>query len=83
MDKEMETKIKEIIKSSSDVVGLIDDLGLEDSLTKLGLNSLNYVRIITKLEEEYGVEFDPDDLDFENFKTIKLLMDYIEKKRSH
>ena len=48
-----------------------------DDLFEHGLDSLNLLRLIIELEEEIGIFVDLDDLDYENFSTIKNMREYI------
>lgn len=47
----------------------------ETKLNELGLDSLDVVELLLKLEEEYNVHF--DDVDMSNLVTVKDLLDAI------
>ena len=50
------------------------------NLTDLGINSITFVKILIAIENEYDFEFDDDDLNFENFKTVSTLAKYVEDR---
>lgn len=52
-----------------------DSVSEEMKLNELGLDSLDVVELLLKLEEEYGVHF--DDVDMSNLVTVKDLLDSI------
>lgn len=54
-------KIIEIIKESIVDTGLETEVLPTSELTKLGIDSLMFIRIIVRLEEEFKIEF-PDEL---------------------
>ena len=52
----------------------------EDQLIDLGINSIDYIKIVLVLESEFGFEFDDEALDMNNISTVRLLYQYICKK---
>ncbi len=52
-----------------------DSVSEEMKINELGLDSLDVVELLLKLEEEYGVHF--DDVDMSNLVTVKDLLDSI------
>ena len=81
MSTEVETKIKETI--SSFILNSISlaDLGEDDHLFETGIvNSLFAVQLMTFIEKTFHVEVGMDDLDIENFKSIKATAAFIMKK---
>lgn len=54
-------------------------INLEAKLKDLGVNSYYYLRIVVALEEEFGVEFPDDELDYEKFETVMEIVKYLEK----
>jgi acyl carrier protein len=45
-------------------------LDLSSGLVDLGLDSLNTVEIVVRLEEEFGIELSDEDLTVEAFETV-------------
>lgn len=54
----------------------------EDQLIDLGINSIDYIKIVLVLESEFGFEFDDEALDMKNISNVRLLYQYICKKLS-
>ena len=54
----------------------------EDQLIDLGINSIDYIKIVLVLESEFGFEFDDEALDMNNISTVRLLYQFICKKLS-
>lgn len=67
-------KIDEIKQRLADVAHK-DSVSEEMKLTELGLDSLDVVELLLKLEEEYGVHF--DDVDMSNLATVGDLLNAI------
>lgn len=42
------------------------------------LDSLSLVELLFGLEQEYGIEFMNDDLDFESFRTIERIVEFVD-----
>ena len=57
----------------------IDNIDYEDRLDELGLDSLDLVETMLKIEEALGVEFNSDEI--VDLKTIKDVVDLIESKK--
>lgn len=49
-----------------------------EKLEELGLDSLNFIKLVMLLEEEYGVEFDPMATP-EEFEELEKIVRYIEE----
>ena len=81
MNADAEKKIKETI--SSFILGSINvaDLSEDDHLFETGIvNSLFAVQLMTFLEKTFQIEVGMDDLDIENFKSIKATAAFVMKK---
>lgn len=82
MDKEKLNKIKKIIEEIADS-NEIYDLGLDDDFVELlNFDSMTFIQVIVRLESEFNVTIDDDDLTFENLNTLKKLHDYVTAERS-
>ena len=73
-------KLKDVIKLALpsrdfDVDTLKEDA---DLVNDLGLSSVGVLYIVIAIEEFFNIRF--DDVGFADFKTIKDVLDYIEKK---
>lgn len=75
----MINRVKMIIVEGVGFKGALEDLGLDEKLTDLGLNSINYIKILVTLENEFNMTFDEEDIDITNFNTINNVVKYMEK----
>lgn len=80
MSQEIEAKVRELIKEVVELTVPIEEVGIEDDLMNLGMNSINSIKVIVAIEGEFGFEFDDEDLNFENFRNIRKLVSYIESR---
>jgi methoxymalonate biosynthesis acyl carrier protein len=78
---ETEQKIKEAIsRFILDSINL-RDLKEDDHLFETGIvNSLFAVQLMTFIEKTFAIEIGSDDLDIENFKSIKSTSEFVLKK---
>lgn len=53
-----------------------DTLLMED----LGVDSVSIFEIVVGLEETYGITFEDDEFNLENFRTPKSIADYLRRK---
>lgn len=74
----LESKLWDVVSSNA-LMG-VSDARPEISLSELGINSLNYLKIIVTLEDEFGIEFTDDELSFERLKTLGDLAGLIRAK---
>ena len=74
-------KVRELIKSTllleSEEVAKI---GNEDDLELIGLNSVIMLQFIVKMEQEFDIEIDEEEIIPENFGTVNKVVQYLEKK---
>lgn len=77
----IENRVIEIIKNA---VNISDETTIISNtlINTLKINSLNFLKIIVDIEEEYDIEFDDEELNFDGFSTIKALVEHIDKKRN-
>ncbi|MNW51526.1 acyl carrier protein [compost metagenome] len=54
----------------------------DEDLVSIGLDSLKTINLIVQLEEIYGIEFDDEELIFENFSSINVIAEHITNKFS-
>lgn len=71
--------LTELQKLFNDVVGREDiELTQKTKLKELPLSSLGLVQLICAMEDEYEIEI--SNADMKSFKTVKNVVDYLEKK---
>ena len=76
-------KLKEILISNNLINVKESDLSFNEDLSKYGLHSIAFIRLILAIESEFDIEFDDSDLDFSNdsgIRTFASLLNYIENK---
>jgi len=73
----MDHRIKEIIAGHVDIALNVNDIKPEDFLDIMGVNSINFIRIVIDIENEFGISFDVDYLGFEVYENIQALLDYV------
>ena len=65
-----------IMEKINEVVGLnVKSTG--EMLTDLNVNSLNFIEIVVKIEDEFSIEFEDDKLMYNSFATIDDLISYV------
>ncbi len=74
MDKS--AKVLEILEQYLDEPG---KLSLDDNLLERGISSYNFLKIVVDLENEFDMEFDPEELNYNLFQTPATLIRCIEK----
>lgn len=52
----------------------------DKELFQYGIDSLNIMRVILEIEEEFDIVYDDDELNIENFITLKKICDNISEK---
>ena len=52
---------------------------MEENLFNLGMDSLDYMNLIVKLEMNFGFEFEDDILDMEEYHSVNRIAAYIQK----
>lgn len=63
-----------------DLIGIENSLDPNEDLLELGLHSMKSIQLIVDIEETFGIEFDDEELLFDNFSTIKKIIERIEDK---
>jgi acyl carrier protein len=58
-----------------------DDLQDDSDLFNLGLDSITAMSMVLSLQETFGVMFDTNDINFENFRTLANIVDLIKTKK--
>lgn len=49
------------------------------ALASLGLNSLLFIKFVVRLEVEFDIDFDDENMDVRNFTTINDIVAYVEQ----
>ncbi len=73
----MKEKIVEIIQNAC---ALEEEITTESELKLLSLDSLSFVGAVVEIEEEFGLEFELDELGIFNWKTVGDIIKNVEEK---
>ena len=76
------SKIFEVIAATlSELLAIpANSVRIDEPLSEINLDSLNFVNLVIALETEFGFEFDGDKLLISEFPTVSSLVDYVEEK---
>lgn len=77
MSEEIQNKLIMIMKETLGEVEGISTIKPDDDLSSFGVNSVSFIKLVVAVEEEFGFEFDDEQLDFNNFRTINGIVEYI------
>jgi|AGTN01.3.fsa_nt_gi Phosphopantetheine attachment site. len=80
MIHDIEANIIKLIKDILTDQVNIGQLNNEDSLERIGLNSISFIRLTIAIEKEYGFQFDDEKLNINLFENLKSLAKYVESK---
>ena len=80
MPDTIENRIRNVIKDAVELTTPIEQVGINEDLMQLGLDSINSIKVIVVIEMEFGFEFDDEDLTADNFRTINNLISCIESR---
>ena len=79
--------IEEITKHSHEVILSIlpnvdrDQLSNESDIFNLGLDSINAMTLVLKLQDAFGVQFEVSEINLENFRTLGNIIELLSKKK--
>ena len=73
----MKEKVIEIIQNAC---ALEEDITPDSELKLLSIDSLSFVLAVTELEEQFGIEFEIDELGVFNWKTVGDIFKAVEEK---
>lgn len=74
----MDMQIKSIISKHVDIALKIEDIHHDTTLDMIGVNSINFIRIVIEIEQLFGITFDVDYLGYEMFENVQRLVDYVD-----
>ncbi len=81
MVEDIEEKVKCSLGEILEEINLnIDEMNEDSLLIDYGMNSIYFVLLVVKIEEEFNIEFDDEYLDMSLFNTLKDVVCYINIK---
>lgn len=80
--KEVEDKVKKVIIEHLKLEKTVEELDSNKDflLESLGLNSIDALELLLKIEQEFDIEIDDEDLNAELVRSISSLSEYVFKK---
>lgn len=78
--EDIETRIKEIMVEYIDGINDTSEISNDADLFALGINSVTGIRIFVAIENEFGFEFDDNNLNPETFGSVNQLSNYVKQK---
>lgn len=80
LEKDIERKVREILEEGGDLQVDVNQIALNSELKNFGINSIGYLKIIIDIEKKFGIEFEKDELFFDNFRSINNIVERIKSK---
>ena len=72
-------KVVEILSAHSNMNNIYQYFDENDDLTILGMNSIEFIKMVIDLEKEFKFTFNDEDLEHSNFISLSSLCNYVEK----
>ena len=58
-----------------------EDLSESSNLFSIGLDSVNAMSLVLKLQKNFGIKFEMNDINAENFQSVATIVKLIEQKQ--
>ena len=80
---ELKEKIRKFIESNLVVFEDEADFNDDDNIFEMGfVNSLFAMKLVSYIEEDFGVQVDNDDLEISNFNSVDRIVEFIQGKQA-
>jgi acyl carrier protein len=76
--EQIESVVAEAIISNSE--GQLSEINPEVNLRELGLNSINFIKLVVYLEGTFEIEFEEEFLEMDVFENIRHIAQYIKER---
>lgn len=77
----VEEAIRKIISQSLELEDInVDEIGAEEELINYGVTSIVFIKIVLKIESEFDIEYEDDEIDSFKFANIRSYVEFIECK---
>ena len=77
-----EQEIRTILSNNLSSTVDFNEVSSDESLSKLGFNSVDFIKVAVELETAFEIIFGDEDLDFDNFDTIDNIVKFINERSS-
>ena len=78
--EEIYKRLKNLIMNAPAEIGITADFTRGEELNLIGLNSISFIKLAVLIENEFGFEFDDEDLDSKKYKSITDIVTYIQNR---
>lgn len=73
--------IRSIVENCIDTLKIpITEVGNNDDLFNLGMNSITSIKIVVAMEQEFDFEFEDEKLTMDTMRTINSLYEYLNQR---
>ncbi|MGD2089844.1 MAG: acyl carrier protein [Candidatus Aminicenantes bacterium] len=80
---ELKEKIRQFIEANLVVFEDEAEFTDSDNIFEMGfVNSLFAMKLVSYIEQEFGIEVDNEDLEISNFNSVDRIVGYIENKKA-
>lgn len=80
---ELKEKIRKFIESNLVVFEDEAEFNDDDNIFEMGfVNSLFAMKLVSYIEEDFGVQVDNDDLEISNFNSVVRIVEFIQGKQA-
>lgn len=76
-------RIKKVLeeKLGEDLYANIDEINEEEDLVNIGVDSLNIIKLIIGIEEEFNIHFQDTDIQGKSWKNLKTISNLIKERK--
>ena len=76
-------RIKKVLeeKLGEDLYANIDEIDEEEDLVNIGVDSLNVIKLIVGIEDEFNIHFQDTDIQGKNWKNLKTISNLIKERK--
>lgn len=81
-ENEIIERVRNVIDEcfGEELVKSIENVENDENLYNIGLDSLNVVKLVVGLEDEFDIEFEDDDIAGGNWKNINIIVELLKKR---
>ena len=79
---EIKMQIRQIVIEIFPQVSELENLDELDIFSQ-GLTSVNAMLLVVKLQELFGIQFDPSEINIEEFRTITNMVELVKRKKKN
>ena len=81
--EETAERILKLLKENVSLEKIKKGVDLETNLEEIGVSSVDFIKLIVGIENEFDIEFDDEHLSYEKFKTVRDLIDYLDELKKN